>query len=70
MKYEKLLMELCTATIYACEKYFMVFVMKDFSEILFRLEKKIERDQEGILENQNRMLARSSTIEEEIEREA
>ena len=33
-----------------------------------RLEKKIECGQECILENQNKMLARWSTIEEEIER--
>ena len=40
----------------------------DFSEILIRLEKKIERGQESILENQNRMLARLTTIEEEIDK--
>ena len=37
----------------------------DFSEILIRLEKKFECGQESILENQNRMLARLTTIEEE-----
>ena len=40
----------------------------DFSEILIQLEKKIERGQESILENQNRMLARLTTIEEEIDK--
>ena len=39
----------------------------DFSEILLRLEKKIEEGQESIVENQNKMLARLSIIEKEIE---
>ena len=39
-----------------------------FLEILVPLEKKIERGQESILENQTRMLARLMTIEEEIDK--
>ena len=42
---------------------------QDSSEILMRLEKKIECSQECILDNQNKMLALLlSTIEEDIER--
>ena len=40
----------------------------DFSEILIRLEKKLESGQESILGNQNRLLARLTTIEEEIDK--
>ena len=39
----------------------------DFSEILLHLEKKIEEGQESIMDNQNRMLARLSITEKEIE---
>ena len=39
----------------------------DFSEIILRLEKRIEEGQENIMENQSRVLARLSTIEKEIE---
>ena len=40
----------------------------DFPEILLRLEKTIESGQESILENQSRMLARLTTIEDQIEK--
>ena len=39
----------------------------DFSDILLRLEKRIEEGQESIMGNQNKMLARLSIIEKEIE---
>ena len=39
----------------------------DFSDILLRLEKKIDDGQESIIENQNQMLLRLSGIEKEIE---
>ena len=39
----------------------------DFSDILLRLEKRIEEGQESIMGNQHKMLARLSIIEKEIE---
>ena len=41
---------------------------QDFSEILLRLEKRVECGQESSLETQTQMLAQLSTIEEEVER--
>ena len=39
----------------------------DFSDILIRLEKKIDDGQESLLQNQTQMLSRLSSIEKEIE---
>ena len=39
----------------------------DFSDILIRLEKKIDDGQESMLQNQTQMLPRLSSIEKEIE---